>query len=405
MSGGQPKRPVWDHGEFTNPTAKIEVTEDGASFVPGFLPPSLNYDREIFGLMITAERNIAELKGMGSEISNPRMVIRLGLKREAVLSSRIEGTTASLGDLNLYEAAGGPIKGASEARRLPEVINYVAALEDALEDIQAPGRNVDLDTMRTAHKTLMSGVRGHDMDPGQFRSRQNWIVQRIGSDSNILYTPPPAGMVPKLLDNLVEFMQAKQDPSISPLVQCAVAHYQFEAIHPFLDGNGRVGRLLVPLMLHKSGLMPRPLLYPSAYFEKHRGEYYKALLEVSKKGEWNRWIAFFLRALAHQATESIDLISRLAALEEKYSKNLAERNVRANAIMLMKDLFYNPYTTIPRTTERLKITYPTAKAAVVSLVEAGILKEISKRSRNRVFYASGIDDALVATGRGESEDG
>ena len=355
-------------------------------------------------MMINAERNIAELKGMGSKMSNPRTVIGLGLKREAVLSSRIGGTTASLGDLNLHEAAGGPIKGASEARRLPEVINYAAALKDALEDVRAPGRNVDLDTVRTAHKTLMSGVRGRDVAPGQFRSRQNWIVQRAGSDLNVLYTPPPAGMVPKLLDNLAEFMQAKHDPSISPLVQCAVAHYQFEAIRPFLDGNGRVGRLLVPLMLYKSGLVPRPLLYPSAYFERHRREYYKALLEVSRKGEWHRWIAFFLRALAQQANESIDLISRLTALEEKYSKNLAGRNVRANAIVLMKDLFYNPYTTIPRTAERLKITYPTAKAAVASLVKAGILKEISKRSRNRVFYASGIDDALAATGKGESED-
>lgn len=403
MEKKRPERPSWDHSEFTNPTGKIVFAEGGAAFVPGFLPPSIRYDRKTLGLMIKAERRIAELKGIGSKMSNPHMVIRLGLKREAVLSSRIEGTTATLDDLNLYEVVGGPIEGALEARRLPEIINYVKALEEALESIQKRGKHVDLGTIRAAHKTLMSGVRGQDMDPGKFRTRQNWIIRRTASGVKILYTPPPADAVPKLLDNLVEFVQAEHDDSMSPLVQCAVAHYQFEAIHPFLDGNGRVGRLLIPLMLHKGGIMPSPLLYPSAYFERHKQEYYNALLEVSKKGQWRNWIAFFLSALVQQAEESIELISRLAALEKEYTKNLAKRNARANAARLMEYLFYNPYTTVPLTAERLGITYPTARATVTALVEAGILKEIGKRRRNRVFYAGGIDDVLVNVGREMSE--
>ena len=400
VAGERSKRPAWDHSEFTNTTGKIEFTEEGATFVPGLLPPIIDYDREIFGLMMEAERSIAELKGMGREMDNPHMVIRLGLKREAVLSSRIEGTTASLGDLNLYEAVGGPIEGASEARRLPEVVNCAKALEEALTGIQAPGRRVDLDTVRAAHKTLMMDVRGHNMNPGQFRTSQNWIVSRKGRELKISYTPPPPGRVPKLLDNLVEFMQLENNPSIPPLVQCAVAHYQFEAIHPFPDGNGRVGRLLIPLMLHKNGLMPKPLLYPSAYFERHRQEYYKALLEVSKTGRWRMWIAFFLRALGQQADEAMGLVSRLASLEEEYTKDLTGRNVRASAMTLVKELIYNPYTTIPRAAKRLSITYPTAKAAVASLVEAGILEEVGKRRRNRVFYARGIDEALADDGHG-----
>ena len=400
VAGERSKRPVWDHSEFTNTTGKIEFTEEGAAFVPGSLPPSIDYDREIFALMVKAERSIAELKGMGREMDYLHPAIGLGLKREAVLSSRIEGTTASLGDLNLHEAVGEPIKGSAEARRLPEVVNCAKALKDALASMQAPGSRLDLDTLRTAHKTLMVGVGEYDMNPGQFRTRQNWIVGRKGRELKISYTPPPPGKVPKLLDNLAEFMQFGDDPSAYPLVQCAVAHYQFEAIHPFPDGNGRVGRLLIPLMLHKNGLMPKPLLYPSAYFEKHRQEYYKALLEVSKTGKWRRWIAFFLRALGQQADEAMGLVSRLAFLEEEYTKDLTGRNVRASAMTLMKELIYNPYTTIPRAAKRLSITYPTAKAAVASLVEVGILEEAGKRRRNRVFYARGIDEALADDGQG-----
>ena len=387
------KKPTWDHTKFENPTSKIVFTKEVATFVPSLLPPDINYEREIFGLMMRAERSIAELKGIGNKMDDPRMVIRLGLRREAVLSSRIEGTTASLRDFNLHEAIGGAVKGASEVQRLPEVINYANALDEALREIQVPGKHVDLDTMLAAHRTLMSGVRGSETSPGQFRSGQNWIIRRTGSDVEIQYTPPPADMVPKLLDNLVEFMQSDEHPW-SPLVQCAVAHYQFEAIHPFFDGNGRVGRLLIPLMLHKSGLMPKPLLYLSAYFERHREEYYEALLAVSKSNQWNRWIAFFLRALARQADESIELIERLATLEDKYTSVLAEQNTRAGSLKIVKALFYNPYITIPRVAEILSATYPTAKSAVASLVKAGILVEIGERRRNKVFYAGGIDEVL-----------
>ena len=349
--------------------------------------------------MLIAERRISELKGVGSRTADLRAAIASGLKREAVLSSRIEGTTASLGDLNLHEAAGGTDKGASEARRLPEVVNYARALEYALEDVQASGKRVDLDTMRSAHRTLMSGAGGLDPNPGEFRSGQNWIVRRAGGDTKILYAPPPADMVPKLLDDLVEYMRPGDDLTELPLVKCAVAHYQFEAIHPFVDGNGRVGRLLIPLMLRESGLMPEPLLYPSAYFERHRQEYYELLLAVSRDGEWSGWVGFFMRALAAQAEESVALILRLADLRAEYEAVLEGRNARPGALKLVKHLFYNPYTTVPRAGKMLGCTYPTAQAAVASLVDAGILREIGERRRNRVFYAAGIDDVLDGAGR------
>lgn len=394
------EKPTWDHAKFENPAGKIVFAKEGAAFVPSLLPPDIDYDREIIGLMIKAERSIAELKGMGCKMDDPLAVIRLGLKREAVLSSRIEGTAASLRDFNLHEVVGST-KGASEVRRLPEVINCANALEEALKDIQMPGKRVDLDTMRAAHRTLMSGVRGSESSPGRFRTGRNWIVRRTGSDAEIRYAPPPADMVPELLDNLAEFARFDDRPQF-PLVRCAVAHYQFEAIHPFFDGNGRVGRLLIPLMLHESGLMPEPLLYPSAYFERHREEYYESLLAVSKSGRWNVWIAFFLRALARQADESIELIARLAALEDECAGILAEQNARAGSLKIVKALFCNPYITIPRVAGVLGATYPTAKSAVASLVEAGILAEIGGRRRNRVFYARMIDEALddISSGGG-----
>ena len=360
------------------------------TFVPENLPPSLDYDKEVIALLSKAESKVGELRGKVDEIPNPHILLRTYLKREAVLSSRIEGTLASLEDLNRDEAIGGTSRADADNVRLGEVRNYVVALRDALGKLESGGRKIDPDLIREAHRILLSGVRGGTKSPGDFRDGQNWI----GKGTKIVYTPPDAKFVPGLLDNLCNFIRT--DTSIaSVLVKCAVAHYQFEAIHPFRDGNGRIGRLLLPLTLYEKGTLPQPLLYLSAYFEEHIREYYDGLLSVSQTGSWNEWIAFFLRAFEEQADETIKSIRRLVSIRNKYADTLQKRNARGRAIHLMEHLFANPYMTIPAARNILDASYPGAKSAVEALVQAGILKRTDISHRSKVFLAEEIEASLT----------
>lgn len=387
--------PPWNNlSKFTKPNGKLEASKDGQlAFIPRDLPPEVTYDQETIMLLAKAERKVGELKGKGSELENPHILIRAYLKKEAVLSSKIEGTLASLEDLNKQEAVGNIGKRDMEGLRLMEVINYVTALETSLDALQSPGRHVDLNILKEAHKKLMEGVRGHDKNPGQFRSQQNWIIKTQGTKREIVYTPPPPEMVIKLLENLEEFFQTNYE-NISVLMQCAIVHYQFEAIHPFLDGNGRIGRLMLPLLLYEKEILPEPLLYLSAYFDKHREEYYGGLLVVSQKSRWRDWIKFFLRAFIEQADEAIDNIQKLVVLMRKYKEILRKKNTSSNVVLLMEHLFANPYITIPRAMEFLNITYPSAKNAVMVLIEARILKQTNIRYKSKVFIAEEIEETL-----------
>lgn len=367
--------------KFTKPNGRF--VGEYSAFVPKKLPPSFSMDRESLALLARAERKMGELKGRGRELENPHILLRTYLKREAVLSSRIEGTLASLEDLNKHEAFGGVSVKDARNLRLAEVINYVRALEESLQKIRRSGV-IDAETLKQAHKTLMSGVRGGDKNPGKLRRQQNWIAGRA-----LVYTPPPPENVEELLSNLVDFV--KSDDEISPLIQCAVAHYQFEAIHPFLDGNGRIGRLLVLLLLHNKDMLLEPALYLSAFFDRHRKEYYAGLLQVSQKSRWRAWIRFFLHAFESQACESIECVDKLVRLRKKYRGRVYKQ---PRAAMLADALFSNPYTSVPRAQKTLKATYPSAKRAVYSLVDAGILKEMGKHGGRMTFVAQEIEDAL-----------
>ncbi len=386
--------PVWNLDEFTKPNGIfVSNQKNQITFLPTKLPPTIDYDGELIMLLAKAERKIGELKGKGNELANPNILIRAYLKREAVLSSKIEGTLASLEDLNRQEAIGNIGKNEMDHLGLKEVRNYVDALENSLDKIKG-GKQVDLDLLRDAHKKLLKGVRGEDKHPGRFRDGQNWIVKRQGTISEIIYTPPPPEKILELLNNLQTFFQADHD-AISPLVQCAIIHYQFEAIHPFLDGNGRIGRLLLPLILYEKGLLPQPLLYLSAFFDKHREEYYNGLLEVSQKSRWSEWIKFFLQAFSSQADETIKNIQKLSDLRKKYVVTLKDRNASSNAIFLMEYLFNNPYITIPNAGKFLRITYPAAKNTVMALVNAGILKQTDIKFTSKVFLAEEIEENLT----------
>ena len=277
----------------------------------------------------------------------------------------------------------------ADSLRLPEVINYVSALELALERVSEGGRDIDLGIIQETHKILMTGVRGQEKSPGEFRDRQNWII----SGRRVIFAPPPPEEIPALLRSLEGFILERHD-DIPALVQCAMIHYQFEAIHPFRDGNGRIGRLLLPLILHRKGLLPEPLLYLSAFFERRSDEYYGGLLDVSRKSRWGRWIKFFLRAFAVQAEETIGGIQRLVELQRQYSRVLHERNASGNAVLLMGRLFENPYVIVPDAKKFLDTSYQTANSAVTALVKAGILDRTDIVSRSRVFLAKGIEEAL-----------
>ena len=362
-------------------------------FVPRDLPSTITYDQELIMLLGRAERAIGELKGKGSALKNPHILLQSYLKHEAVMSSKIEGTLASIEDLNKYEALR---IGKGYANRLgtQEVLNHVYALEWAIQMIREHDHDIDLDIIQGAHKLLMQrDVRGSEKNPGKFRDQQNMIIKESRNRKEIIYTPPSPEIMPKLLRNFEKFCTTTHE-DIPILIQCAMIHYQFEAIHPFGDGNGRIGRLLILLMLCKSGLLPDPLLYLSAYFDTHLKKYYSGLMEVSRKSAWDEWVKFFLHALASQSMDVIDSIKKLEGLREKYRQVLDNINASGNAITLMESLFANPYISVPLARTRLKVSYPAASGTIRTLINTGILIPTDIPHKSKIFVAVEIGDTL-----------
>ena len=381
---------VWDTSAYARPNGGfVDVPEYGKAFVPARLPPEISYDDEMIDLLARAEGAAGELRGRAKGV--PDAMIRPHIKREAVASSRIEGTMASLEDLNMQEALGNISRADSGGLRLAEVQNYVRALEVSLKERSKDCR-IGLDLILKAHEMLMRGVRGQDLSLGQLRERQNAIVSVGGVRRAVVHVPPPPDMVGDLLDDLWKFVGRNDGTSV--LVKCAVAHYQFEAIHPFSDGNGRVGRMLIPLMLHVAGVMERPLLHVSAYMYYQRQEYYGGLRRVSQSGEWQEWIKFFLAAFAAQAADATQAIDRLGSLRADYASRLRSRNAKAGALALADELLANPYVTIPRAASLLDMSYVGASAAVRSLESAGILEETEIKARAKVFLAREAERSL-----------
>jgi Fic family protein len=349
-----------------------------------------------------ADRALGELVGLGRTLPNPHLLIRPFVRREAVLSSRIEGTRASLSDLYAYEAAQpmGGRQGAvgSDAPPTPgelpadvrEVANYVRALEYGLERLAALPLSLRL--IREMHGRLLQGVRGETQTPGEFRRSQNWIGPPGCTPNEATYVPPPVIEMTEGLDALEKFLHA---PSrLPPLLRLGLIHYQFEAIHPFLDGNGRIGRLLITLLLCAWDLLPQPLLYLSAFFEAHRTEYYECLFGVSQTGAWDRWLAFFLRGVTEQAHDSLTRARRLQALRERYRGQLQSRRMAARLLQLVDLLFAQPVLTARQVEAALDVDFPTALRYVNQLVEAGLLREITGKARKRVYRADELLQAI-----------
>ena len=376
--------------EFTNPSGRFEKNHEGAiTFVPEILPPDISY-APIANLSVEAHMRLGVLEGVGKIIPNPDMLIVQYITQEAVSSSRIEGTEAS--SLDVYQFETGDKVDANGPKRVLEVVNYSRALRSCLEMINN-GEQLELKMLKHAHKILLKDVRGQNIELGQIRAVQNWIGYAGCNIENASYVPPAVHLLDGLLENLEKFV-AEPPIDMPVLIRCALAHYQFEAIHPFEDGNGRVGRLMIPLILASSGVLGRPLLYLSAYFERNRAEYYELLREVSKDGKWTEWITFFLTGVVQCSQEAITATHELLELRSKYEQKLKENKVSRNTVVLAMRLFSSPVITIPMAAKYLNTGYPPAKKAVMYLVSAGILEQGDTRKRNKKYIAKEIIDVF-----------
>ncbi len=286
-----------------------------------------------------------------------------------------------------------------------EVANYVTALEYGLGRLK--DLPVSLRLIREMHERLMHGVRGEYMTPGEFRRSQNWIGPPGCLLMDATFVPPPVDEMKEALGELEKYLHAPS--TLPPLVRLALIHYQFEAVHPFLDGNGRIGRLLLTLLLCAEGLLPQPLLYLSAYFERHRQEYYDLLLGVSQAGRWHDWVMYFLRGVAEQSQDAVKRSSRLLDLRQEYRQKLQSARASALLLQLVDELFSYPAISIARAAKRLDVTPRSAQLNVDRLMDEGILEEATGRKRNRVFIAPGIIRIIEAqeiddgTGKNENK--
>jgi Fic family protein len=361
----------------------VQAAEGYAAFIPAPLPPELAYDSSLVLALSRADAALSELSGLGRQLSNPHLLIAPYVRREAVLSSRIEGTRASLSDLLLDEAE--PDRSADGD--VQEVRNYVAALEHGLERL--PALPLSLRLVRELHERLMQGVRGDRATPGEFRRSQNWIGPAGSTPATAPYVPPPADALMGCLADWETFLHDRD--RFPDLIQCAVMHEQFEAIHPFLDGNGRVGRLLITLFLVERSRLSQPLLYLSDYIEAHRQEYYDRLQRVRTDGDWPGWLRFFLVGVEATARSAVRQASRLMDLREAYRGRLIRK---PNALRLLDDLFINPYLTAARAVQVLGVSDPTARQAIGLLQGEGLLEEVTGRSWRRIYLARPILEVI-----------
>lgn len=352
------------------------------AFIPRGLPPDppLIIDSDMLGLLSQADRAVGRLDGSTETLPNPDLFVFMYVRKEAVLSSQIEGTQASLIDVLEFEA---DALEPGRPRDVVEVVNYVEAMNHGLERLkQLP---LSLRLIREIHEKLLADVRGSNRTPGEFRRSQNWIGPPGSPLSKARYVPPPPHEMHQALDNLEKFLH--DTTNIPPLIKAGLAHAQFETIHPFLDGNGRVGRLLITFLLCEQGVLKRPLLYLSYYFKLYRSEYYDRLQATRDAGDWEGWLKFFLRGVYEVAQEATETARRIVNLREQHRKLITQRMGRAagNPMMLLERLFFRPIVSVNWMAKALEISYQNANQLARRLSALGLLKEITGQQRNRRF--------------------
>jgi Fic family protein len=373
--------------------------EEVRAFIPRPLPPAeppLVIDDEMRRLARSAEEALARLELAGDMVPSPDWFIYAFVRKEAVVSSQIEGTEATLVDLLAFEADVETDPDSRAGADVQEVCNYLDALGHARAELaRDDGLPLSMRLLNETHARLMQNARGADKAPGQIRHTQNWIGgTRPG---NAAFVPPPPHALADALSAFEKFMHATDE--LPKLIRAGLLHVQFETIHPYLDGNGRIGRLLVTLLLEQWGLLSQPLLYLSLFFKRHRAEYYRRLIAVRTEGDWEGWTRYFLEGVATIADEAVDSARKLfALLASDRAKVLQTASSSIMAARLFEQLPRHPIVTISSATDLLSTTRPTATKAVTTLVEAGVLTETSGKKRDRSFaYAAYLDLLRVGT--------
>ena len=359
----------------------IQCTGGYEAFIPDPLPPEVEFTPRLLRSLSDADRLIGQLAGEGRRLTNPHLLMRPFVKREAVLSSRIEGTRATLGELLAADAGAAVGRSPDDLR---EVANYVVALEHGLGRLGSLPLSLRL--VRELHEKLMRGVRGDRATPGEFRRSQNWIGPPGCTLQNAAYVPPP---VDELMNCLGQWENFLHDRSLPPLVQVALLHYHFEAVHPFLDGNGRVGRLVITLFLAEREILTTPLLYLSAFFEATRADYYNRLAAVTNEGAWRDWLEYFLNGVARMSADALRRAKAINSLLAEWRRAVSGAAPKG-APGLVELLAENPFCTIGKVAERLDVAFTTAQRAVEKLESLGILQQVGDAKRRRVYCAGRI---------------
>ena len=350
------------------------------AFIPNPLPPNppIRIEGEIQHLLTNANIAIGKMDTMGYLAPNLEHIIAMYVRKEALLSSQIEGTQASLEDIFEYENQI-PIKNINDVK---EVVNYIKALNHGMKRLAEFPMSIRL--IKEIHEILLEGARGKEKTPGEFRKSQNWIGSPGSTLATASFVPPPPKEAMDAMGELELFLH--KDSELPLLINCALMHYQFETIHPFLDGNGRLGRLLITFYLYWKGALQYPLLYLSYYLKIHRQEYYDRLNLVRERGDYEQWIIFFLKGIIWTCESALQTIKNLLQLQEDHKKRLISKKLSTPyAIALLDYLFEKPHLTINDVADHIKISYQGAKALVDQFVTAEILKEITGKRRDKRY--------------------
>ena len=357
------------------------------AFVPNPLPPTINWSDALVSLLSRADRALSRLDGRAGDLPNPYLLIQPMLSREAVASSRIEGSTSNLAEVYQFQLS----DIARDRDDAEEVANHIRAMQHGLARL--PQLPISLRLIREIHEVLLSGVRGHDRRPGEFRTRQVIIGGDLPGIANARYVPPPPQEMMPALQTLEEFLHSES--GIPLLVQLALVHYQFEAIHPFEDGNGRTGRILITLLLCEQGYLTHPWLYISDFLSAYRQQYMDLLLGVSLRGEWEPWLQFFLMAVSAIATDALGRVEELLRVRNLYRERVQSQRTAGSAFELIDRLFELPYMNVPRVQGLLNVSHTAAQRHISRLVAAEILTPVDLRSRPQRYVAQGILDVIA----------
>ena len=367
--------------DFNNRSGKwVRQQSNYSAFIPKSLPPDppLIFDEKMIKLLSDADRKLGRLDGLTQVLPNPELFVAMYVQKEAVLSSQIEGTQASLVDVLQTDMASNEKK-----LEIEEVVNYVKAVNYGIKRLDTLPLSLRL--IREIHEVLLKGVRGTNVNPGEFRRSQNWIGPAGCTLSTANFIPPPPVEMNEALSDLEKYMH--KDSFIPKLILIAIIHAQFETIHPFLDGNGRMGRLLITFWLYQQKILNYPILYISYYFKKNRSEYYDRLNDIRMFGKWEEWVQFFLQAVSETADSAVKLGREIILLKEQSSK-VIQQNMkgRSYVIDMLDYLFQHPIIQINEIKDHLSVSYPTAKSMVDKFIDLKILESVDKtRSRKKLF--------------------